>query len=193
VADDAPGELRMRTLVADGLTLEPQTAAHAKEMFAVLCDPALYAYEGEPPPSLEWLRTRFARLEARHSPDGSERWLNWIVRLPPAEAVGYVQATERRDGHAYVAYAISSAHWGRGVARRAVEAMIAELSERYGIEMLWAIFKEPNVRSRQLLVRLGFAVAPQESHAGHPVEPGEALMFRRVDGPGAGHPGAGTQ
>ena len=193
MADDAPGEPRMRILVADGLTLEPQTAAHAIEMFAVLRDPALYEHEGEPPPSLEWLRSRFARLEARRSADGTEHWLNWVVRLPSAEAVGYVQATARRDGHAYVAYVISSAHWGRGVARRAVEAMIAELSARYGIEVLWAILKEHNARSRQLLVRLGFTAVPPESHAGHPVDSGEALMCRRADGPGAGHPLAGTQ
>jgi RimJ/RimL family protein N-acetyltransferase len=183
----------MRALDADGLTLEPQTAGHATEMFAVLCDPALYAHEGEPPPSLEWLRTRFARLETRRSPDGNERWLNWVVRLRSGEAVGYVQATARRDGHAYVAYVIASAHWGRGVARRAVEAMIAELSGRYEVETLWAIYKEHNARSRQLLVRLGFTAVPPESHAGHPVDSGEALMFRRADGPGARHPCAEPQ
>jgi hypothetical protein len=31
-------------------TLEPQVVAHAEEMFLVLSDPAIYEYEGQPPP-----------------------------------------------------------------------------------------------------------------------------------------------
>src|SRR4030081_2543719 len=73
---------RMNTVETGGLTLEPQTAAHAQEMFAVLSDPAIYEYENEPAPSLEWLRARFTELESRLSPNGQEQWLNWVIRLP---------------------------------------------------------------------------------------------------------------
>jgi len=52
----------MHVIETGSLTLEPQTAAHAEEMFAVLSDPAIYEHENEPPPSLEWLRARFAQL-----------------------------------------------------------------------------------------------------------------------------------
>jgi hypothetical protein len=45
----------MRVIETGSLTLEPQTAAHAEEMFAVLSDPAIYEYENQPPPSLEWI------------------------------------------------------------------------------------------------------------------------------------------
>jgi len=62
----------MRTIETTRLTLEPQTAAHADEMFVVLSDPAVYTYENAPPPSVEWLRARFARLESRRSGDGTE-------------------------------------------------------------------------------------------------------------------------
>ena len=41
----------MRILETAALTLEPLTARHADEMFAVLGDPAIYAYENEPPAS----------------------------------------------------------------------------------------------------------------------------------------------
>ena len=44
----------MNTIRLDGLTLEPQIAAHADEMFIVLGDAALYAYENEAPASVEW-------------------------------------------------------------------------------------------------------------------------------------------
>jgi len=83
----------MRVIETGNLTLEPQTAAHAEEMFAVLSDPAIYEYENQPPPSLEWLRTRFTKLESRLSANGREQWLNWVVRLPTSELIGYVQAT----------------------------------------------------------------------------------------------------
>jgi len=34
----------MRVIETGNLTLEPQTAAHAEEMFAVLSDPSIYEY-----------------------------------------------------------------------------------------------------------------------------------------------------
>jgi ribosomal-protein-alanine N-acetyltransferase len=117
----------MRVIETTSLTLEPQTTAHAEEMFVVLSDPAIYEYENEPPQSLEWLRARFAKLESRCSTDGEEQWLNWVIRLPASELVGYVQATVRANGHAAIAYELSSAYWGRGLAHAAVDAMIREL------------------------------------------------------------------
>jgi ribosomal-protein-alanine N-acetyltransferase len=75
----------MRTLQTARLTLEPQCAAHAAAMFAVLSDPAIYEYENAPPASVDALRARYAFLEGRRSPDGSQQWLNWVARLRPAE------------------------------------------------------------------------------------------------------------
>src|SRR5256885_15929378 len=72
----------MRVIETGRLTLEPQTAAHAEEMFAVLSDPAIYEYENEPPPSLEWLRSRFTKLESRRSPSGGGRGAKLGLPLP---------------------------------------------------------------------------------------------------------------
>lgn len=170
----------MRAIVSDGLTLEPQTAAHAAPMFAVLSDPAIYEYENKPPPSLEWLRERFAKLESRRSADGSEQWLNWVIRISTSELIGYVQATVHANGAASIAYELSRAYWGRGLARRAVEAMLAELGEHYHVRTVTAVLKRENRRSRRLLERLGFSPAAPELHAQHDVEPGEILMQREV-------------
>jgi len=167
----------MRIVETADLVLVPQTAAHADEMFAVLSDPAIYEYENEPPPSLEWLRARYARLESRRSADGREQWLHWVIRLPTSALIGYVQATVRPDGCAAIAYELSSAHWGRGLARRAVEAMIAELAERHGVCRLSAVLKRANFRSLRLLERLGFAVASPDEHRRQRVEPDELLML----------------
>jgi ribosomal-protein-alanine N-acetyltransferase len=168
----------VRAINTGSLTLEPQVAAHAEEMFLVLGDPAIYQYENEPPPSLEWLRARFTKLETRRSADGHEQWLNWVIRLPTFELAGYVQATVYPEGRAGIAYQLSSAYWGRGLAREAVKAMILELVEHYDVHRLFAVLKSENLRSMRLLERLGFSLASAEQHATHRVELGEVLMHR---------------
>lgn len=137
-------------------TLEPQVAAHAAEMFGLLQDPRIYEYENDPPQSEEWLRERFAKLETRHSRDGAEHWLNWIVRTSSGEPIGYVQATVEPSGRAFVAYVLASRWWGQGLAGEAVQAMMDELRDTYGARRFVAVFKRRNARSRRLLERLGF-------------------------------------
>lgn len=148
-------------------------------MFAVLGDPAIYEYENAPPASLEWLRERFTKLESRRSRDGSEQWLNWVLRQHGGGLIGYVQATLRADASALVAYELSSAYWGRGLGREAVAAMIDELHSQYGVHMLLAIFKRANARSRRLLEALDFKAAGADM-PGASLDADEELMQRRL-------------
>lgn len=170
----------MRVIQTANLGLEPQTAAHAEEMFAVLVDPAIYEYENEPPPSVEWLHARYSKLESRLSPDGREQWLNWVIRLPTYRLIGYVQATVRPGGRAAIAYVLCSAYWGRGFATQAVEAMIAELVAHYRVRSLSAVLKRENLRSWRLLERLGFSLAAPAQHAEFQAEADELCMVREV-------------
>lgn len=168
----------MRTLHFPAGTLEPQVAAHADEMFAVLGDPAIYEFENEPPASADALRWRYERLESRGSPDGREGWLNWVLRLPDGRAAGYLQATTYDGGRADVAYVLASAHWGRGLAAQAVQAMLDELATQHGITALSAILKQANHRSLALLQRLGFAPASAAEHRLRQIDPDEGLWQR---------------
>ena len=170
----------MRTIACERVVLEPQVAAHADEMFVVLGDPALYEYENEAPPSVDWLRERFARLESRRSADGAQRWLNWVVRLRAAGLIGYVQATVFPTGRAAIAYVLGSEYWGRGLAGEACQAMIAELAEHYEVVTVYAIFKRRNVRSARLLERLGFAPTSAQSVAVE-LQAEELLMLRDLN------------
>lgn len=174
----------MRTLVTPLVRLEPQVQAHAAEMFELLCDPAIYEFEREPPPSLERLAAGYQRLESRQSPDGSERWLNWIVRLHSGEATGYVQATVLPAGRCVVGYEFGSRFWRRGIASAALQAMFAELAEAYQVHTLVAELKAANYRSLGLLRKLGF-VPPDGAEAdARAVEPDEILLLRPLQ-PGA--------
>ena len=172
----------MRVIAAGALTLEPQLAAHAAEMFTVLGDPAIYEYENAPPVSLEWLRERYSKLETRRSADGQERWLNWVIRHQGGPLIGFVQATLHADGQAAIAYELASAYWGRGLASQAVQAMISELVEQHGVSQLNAVLKQRNLRSRRLLERLGFAPAEPDIVARYDLERDELLMRRRLEG-----------
>jgi [ribosomal protein S5]-alanine N-acetyltransferase len=155
----------MRPLSTRLCTLEPQVEAHAPEMFAVLSDPAIYEFEGVPPPTVEALAAGYRRKESRQSPDGSEIWLNWIVRLPSGEATGYVQATVMQAGYAFVGYEFASRYWRRGIATAALRAVIEELGCRYGVCRVVAVLKTANYRSQGLLRKLGFVEAPAEAWA----------------------------
>jgi [ribosomal protein S5]-alanine N-acetyltransferase len=176
------GRMTMQTLTTARLVLEPQAAVHAPAMFEVLRDPAIYDYENEPPPSLDWLRERFARLESRQSRDGKQQWLNWVIGLPSGELIGYVQATVTGDGRAAIAYVLHSGHWGQGLAGEAVEAMALELVARYDVHTLSAVLKRENLRSLRLLQRFAFAEAAPEMHAALGAEPDELLMVRNLRG-----------
>lgn len=173
----------MHTINTHALTLEPQVAGHAEEMFRVLSDPAIYEYENQPPPSVEWLRERFTMLESRLSANGKEQWLNWVIRLPTSELIGYVQATVQPGGKALIAYELSSRYWGRGLARNAVEAMISELVEHYQVRTVSAVLKEENYRSLRLLERLGFSRASTETGSGAGAGPDELLMIQEFPDP----------
>jgi ribosomal-protein-alanine N-acetyltransferase len=170
----------MRTLHADALVLEPLEARHAAEMFSVLSDPAIYEFENGPPESVEALEHRYRCLESRASADGSEQWLNWVVRLPSGELAGYVQATVYADGTAWVAYELASRHWRRGIGRAAVTAMIAELAGRHGVQTCLAVFKTRNFRSRGLLEALGFSAGPGADSLAVACEQDESAMHKRL-------------
>ena len=167
---------QMRTLSAGPCTLEPQRSAHAAEMFAVLSDPAIYEFENQPPVSEAWLTQRFERLESRTSSDGSELWLNWVVRLPSGELAGYVQATVLPSGEALLAYELASRFWRRGLASAAVRAMMEELSANYGVRGYIAALKTANHRSMGLLRHLGFGQGSEQQRQAAEAETDETLM-----------------
>lgn len=153
----------MRRLSGDGVTLEPQVAAHAAELYPLLSDPELYTFiDDKGPVSEAALRERFARLETRLSGDGTEQWLNWVVRNAEGVAVGYVQASVYADGSAEIAYVLGRPFWRRGYGRAACEVMIADLRASYGVQRLTATLDPQNAASLALLKSLGFAFESED-------------------------------
>jgi RimJ/RimL family protein N-acetyltransferase len=176
----------MKTLRASSCILEPQVEAHAAEMFSVLSDPAIYEFEGEPPPSVERLAAGYRRKESRLSPDGRQRWLNWVVRLPGGALAGYVQATVLESGASLVGYEFASRYWRQGIGSASVRAVIDELSSSYSVHTCVAVLKAANHRSMALLRHLGFMPGTAEDALLHEAEANETVMLKVLDRCGSG-------
>jgi len=156
----------MRTLRGPGITLEPQLAAHAAELYPILKDPALYEFiDAKEPASEEALRVRYDKLETRLSGDGTEDWLNWIVRTDAGVVVGYVQATVYPSHEAEIAYVLGRAFWRKGHGRAACVAMMDELRDAYNVVRFTATLDPANAASVGLLKSLGFGFVSEDREA----------------------------
>ena len=116
----------------DRLSLEPLTAAHAAELAPLLDDRSLHEFTAGAPLPAAALAARYARLAARRSPGGDQRWGNWVLRVRVSgEAAGTVQATlpaaGPAAGPAEVAWVIVRAAQGRGYAKEAARSLVAVL------------------------------------------------------------------
>ena len=140
------------------LELEILEIEHASLLFEGLCDEQLYQFiDASQPESVDALRSRYQRLIARRSPDGSEAWLNWAVLIRAEhQYAGYVQATISTDQSAEIAYVLFRNHWGCGYGREAVMAMMRHLKQAYDVKSFRAHVDTRNGRSIALLESLGF-------------------------------------
>ncbi len=76
------------------LDLEPLCIEHADEMAPLLNDVALHVYIAGRPSTRQELAARYRRQVRGRSPDGSQCWLNWVMRRrADARAIGTMQAT----------------------------------------------------------------------------------------------------
>jgi len=69
----------------------PLSVDHAPEMVTVLADRSLYEFIGGEPPTPGRLVRRYVAQSVGQSNDGSEWWLNWVIRDRTSGAlVGFV-------------------------------------------------------------------------------------------------------
>lgn len=150
----------IRTLVGHRLVLEPLKVEHAREMSVVLNDASLYRFTGGQPLTLTALRARYSTQVTGRSPDGTQRWLNWNVRLRDiGVALGYVQATvtgEPGRAAAEIAWLIGSRHQGRGFAREAAALMLSSL-QATGVRSVGAHIHPDHHASAAVARHLGLA------------------------------------
>ncbi|MEV6310859.1 GNAT family N-acetyltransferase [Streptomyces sp. NPDC051840] len=104
----------------------PLDVDHAREMAAVLFDPALHEWTGGAPEDEDTLRARYERQSAG-SPDPAELWWNWVLRVRADGCLaGYVQATVRGT-RAEVAWVVGTRWQGMGYAKEAAAGLVGHL------------------------------------------------------------------
>ena len=142
------------------LVLEPLDVAHAVEMVEVLASPTLYEWTGGAPPTLSDLEARYRVQSLGESPDKTEGWLNWVLRVTASGGTaGYVQATLTAAGEATeadVAWVVGVEHQGHGLAREAARAMLSWLEDR-GVLTVHALIHPGNAASAAVARRLGMS------------------------------------
>lgn len=157
------------TLTTDRLTLEPLMAAHAAALFSGLSDPALYTLLPQnPPESAEKLAERYKRLESRASPDGTEWWLNWALRLGPAgDYVGLVAGVVLESGEAILTCTVLTSHQRKGLATEAATVLREHLLDAFGAQSITAYIDTRNTAACKLVEKLGFkreGILPDADH-----------------------------
>lgn len=147
----------MTDLFSRRLRLEPLRSSHASAVFAPLQDPRIYLYIPEDPPSAEGLQGRYDFLENARSPDGEERWLNWITFLRDSQTpIGTFQATLTPDGRGTFAYIVFPPYWRQGYGREMAVSALDHLFSTYPIAGLRAEMDTRNQGSVRLVESLGF-------------------------------------
>lgn len=151
-------------LSTERLILRPIDVAHAGAFWDVLRDPAMYDWiERAPPASPSDVEARFARIAQSIAPGREAQWLNWTVwTRENATAIGIVEATVAPENTVEVAYMFAPSVWGKGFAREAMSAAIAAMSQS-GAVSFSATIDTRNVRSKALILRLGFRLSAQNT------------------------------
>jgi [ribosomal protein S5]-alanine N-acetyltransferase len=151
------------TLETQRLLLEPLMSEHAPLLVKDLADERLYRFiPTDAPESAEALETRYRKLSSRRSPDGSEVWLNYAMRLreegtlPNASYVGMLEATVFPNRSAYIAYTVFVPFWRQGYAREGCARMLRHLLEDYRVRVVVAEMETRNAASVALAESLGF-------------------------------------
>ncbi|MFD1326060.1 GNAT family N-acetyltransferase [Micromonospora sonneratiae] len=159
-------------LVTPRLHLEPLRVAHAREAAPVFNDVRLHTWIGGEPRSFEQLEAQYRRQSAGQSADGTQGWLNWLLRrASDGQLVGTVQATlsrpadERVDGRsptdrrlveAALAWVVGVDHQGNGYAREGALAM-AHWLRAHEVDRLTAYIHPGNDASVAVARTLGLA------------------------------------
>ena len=151
------------TIETKDVVLEPLSVGHAAEMVETLAHPSLYEFIGGAPPSLAELRRRYALQSIGHSEDGSQWWLNWVVRPPGSTAsAGYVQATVETGAEgleADLAWVIAPKFQRAGLATAATNGVIQWLRTA-GVELFAAYIHPDNEASESVARRVGMHPTP---------------------------------
>jgi [ribosomal protein S5]-alanine N-acetyltransferase len=134
------------------LILRPLCEADAEALHAVYSDAeAMTWWSHAPHTDVAETRERVTSNISKHD------WRAWAITLKGDDtAIGTLAAHEKRQGKVIeIGYALVRAHWGAGLAREAVSALVTRMFAE-GNRRIFADTDPENDASNTLLKRLGF-------------------------------------
>jgi ribosomal-protein-alanine N-acetyltransferase len=144
------------TIELEGARLRPLRVADAAALYAYLRDPVVTELTSYPVVSMPLVEAMIERSLSRWAAGELSRW---GVALPhDDQLVGTCGFTEWSRAHrwAELAFDLAQAHWGKGLMRQAVAAVLPWTFRQDRVDRVHAFVRVDNRRSERLLARIGF-------------------------------------
>ncbi|MBB6053623.1 GNAT family N-acetyltransferase [Armatimonas rosea] len=144
------------TLTTKRLVLRELTRADADDVFAFRSDPVVQQYDESPMTSRD---EALAFIDDIRAIRPTQTFLGWGVALRASNQVIGVVALwdwDRAKRQAELGYGLAKEHWGQGLGQEAVGAVVEYGFDSLALHWVYATTRTANVRSIQMLERLGF-------------------------------------
>ena len=144
------------TIELDGARLRPLIPPDADALYAYLRDPAVTELTGYPAVSVPLVDAMIDRSMSRWAAGELSRW--GVALQHDDQLVGTCGFNEWSQVHrwAELAYDLAQAHWGKGLMRQAVTAVLQWTFRQDQVDRVHAFVRIDNRRSERLLERSGF-------------------------------------
>jgi ribosomal-protein-alanine N-acetyltransferase len=144
------------TIELDGARLRPLRVADADALYAFLRDPAVTELTSYADVSVAMVETIIERSRSRWAAGELSKWA--LALAHDDRLVGMCGFNEWSQAHrwAELAYELAQPHWGKGLMRQAVAAVLEWAYRQDQVDRVHAYVRVDNRRSQRLLERSGF-------------------------------------
>ncbi len=144
------------TIELEGVRLRALRMADADALYAYLRDPAVTELTSYPVVSLAMVEAMIERCLRRWAAGELSKW--GVALQQDDQLIGTCGFNEWSQAHrwAELAFDLAQAHWGKGLMRQAVAAVLRWTFRQDQVDRVHAFVRVDNRRSERLLVRSGF-------------------------------------
>ncbi|APR78901.1 Ribosomal-protein-S5p-alanine acetyltransferase [Minicystis rosea] len=140
----------------DGARLRPLRMTDADALYAYLQNPAVTELTAYPAVSRPMVEAMIERYLSRWAAGELSKW--GIALQQDDQLIGTCGFNDwsKAHGWAELAYELAQAHWGKGLARQAVAAVLQWTYQQNHVHRVHAFVRVDNMRSERVLERSGF-------------------------------------
>ncbi len=144
------------TIELEGVRLRPLRVADAAALYAYLRDPAVTERTSYPVVSMPMVEAMIERSRSRWAAGELSKW--GVALEHDDQLVGTCGFNDWSQPHrwAELAFDLAQAHWGKGLMRQAVAAVLQWTFRQDKVDRVHAFVRVDNRRSERLLEHIGF-------------------------------------